>query len=567
LFQVGTGVSHLAFDSPDTRAQGSVARFVAEHTTRTDSAPHPRRLRRAVSWLWTRRIGLASWLVVFSFTVMVARFWHPYYGMTRLLQFDTAAAERGIHEVRENPIFVYPHHGSYDGLYYAQIAYHPTLDSSELERALDNPGFRSRRILMSAVAWLAALGREAWIADVFASLNIVAWLALAWLLWRLLDVRDARTWLAWGGLMFSAGVLHSVRQSLTDLPALLLIAGAMMRIERGHLRSGVGLIAAAALTRETAVLAAAGPARIDWRTPGAWWRNTLIGLAVAAPLALWLLYVRHRFGPGDAGTSNFTLPLLGWMRKWPEVVDAYEHPSFRWLVTTTLLATIGVTVQSVFFLVYRRIGDAWWRLGAIHVVLALCLGRAVWEGHPGSFTRVLLPLSLAFAVCAVRWRVPLLWLVLGALPVFAGVEPWRDVVVHAGDLSSGRALGAGYVVELREGFFPREARRGHVRAWSGGQGTIELRFTTPPAVERLRMTMSVRGFDPRTLTVRDGAKVAWTGAIGREWQPLTCEIAPDADGRWLVYLASPEPAMREADVPGARDLAFAVRDVRVSAVH
>ncbi|MBE2212956.1 MAG: hypothetical protein IAE82_03720 [Opitutaceae bacterium] len=516
--------------------------------------------------LWRHRFGLAGWLVVAVFGVMVARFWHPFYGMTRLLQFNAAAADLAIHEVREQPVFIYPDHGGYDGLYYAQIAYHPDLGSKELERALDNPGFRSRRILMSAVAWLAAGGREAWIADVFSWINIVAWLALAALLWRLLDVRDARGWLAWAGLLFSAGALHSVRQSLTDLPALLLVAGAMLLVERGRLRTGVGLIAAAALTRETAVLAAAGPASIDWRQPRAWTRNALIGLAVALPLALWLLYVRHRFGPGDAGTGNFTVPLLGWLRKWPEIAQAYEHPAFHWLVTTTLLATIGITAQVAFFLVYRRVTDAWWRIGAVHVVMALCLGRAVWEGHPGSFTRVLLPMSLAFAVCAVRWRVPVAWLALGALPVFAGVEPWRDVVVHTDDLSSGCVAGRGYFADLQAGFFPREVRRGHVRAWSSGQGTIELRFTAPPQAASVRVAMTVRGFDSRRLEVRDSAGPVWTGALDRDWQALEFDVRPDPDGRWLVFVASPEPPTREAEVPGARDLAFAVRDVHVDAV-
>jgi hypothetical protein len=523
-------------------------------------------LARTGTALRRHRIVLAGWLAVLAFAVMVARFWHPYYGMTRLLQFDAAAADLAIHEVRENPVFIYPVHGGYDGLYYAQIAYHPTLDSKELERALDNAGFRSRRILMSAAAWVFAGGREAWIADVFAWTNIAAWLALAALLWRLLDVRDGRSWLAWASLLFSAGALHSVRQSLTDLPALLLVAGAMMLIERGRLRSGVGLIAAAALTRETSVLAAAGPASIDWRQPRAWVRNIVIGLAVIAPLVLWLLYVRHRFGSGDAGTSNFTVPLLGWLRKWPEIAREYEHPAFHWLVTTTLLATIGVTAQAVFFFVYRRFADAWWRIGAVHVVMALCLGRAVWEGHPGSFTRVLLPMSLAFAVCAVRWRVPVLWLVLGALPVFAGVEPWRDVVVHTGDLASGRVDGRGYLVELREGFFPRERRPGHVRAWSSGHGSIELRFTAMPAAREARVTMQVRGFDARTLEIRDSAGAVWSGAIGRDWMAIEARVHAGADGRWVIDFASPEPPTREADVPGARDLAFAVRDVRVVAI-
>ena len=506
---------------------------------------------------------IAGVLAVVFFAVLVARFWHPYDGMTRLLQLDVAHADKAIPALTQHPVFIYPHHGGYDGLFYAQIAFDPSLGSPELERALDNPGFRSRRILMSATAWLLAAGNPAHIADVYAWLNIAAWFALAVLLWWMLPVRDGRSWLAWAGVLFSAGALHSVRQSLTDLPALLLVAAGMAAVERGRLRSGVGLLAAAALTRETSVLAAAGPASPDLNRTSAWRRNIAIALAVGVPLACWLGYVRHRFGPGDAGTGNFTWPFLGWLRKGPEILQAYGHPAFRWLVTTTLLATIGLTGQAVFFAVHRRYRDGWWRIGAVHVVLALCLGGAVWEGHPGSFTRILLPLSLAFAVCAVRWRVSPVWLLVGALPVFAGLEPWRNVVHHGDDLSSGRAAGRGYFVHLEDGFFPREDRSHPVRAWSSGEATVELRFTAPPNAEALNVALEVRSFGERTLVVADASATRWQGAIGSEWRSLEFSLQPSADGRWLVHLSSPEPAVREADVPGARELAFAIRDLHV----
>lgn len=515
--------------------------------------------------LWRHRLALAGWCLVLGFIALVARFWHPYYGMTRLLQLNTAFAEVAIPEIGRQPVFIYPDHGGYDGLFYAQLAYHPLLDDPELVGALDNPGFRARRILMSATAWLLAVGREAWIADVFACLNIAAWLGLAALLWRRLPVDDWRSWLAWAGILLSAGALHSVRQSLTDLPALLIIAGAMFAIERGHLKSGVALFAAAALTRETAILATAGAADTAWRRSGTWLRNIVIGLGAALPLALWLLYVRHQFGPGDAGTANFSIPLLGWWRKWPELIGAYGHPAFRWLVTTTLLATIGISAQALFFVVYRRVNDGWWRIGAIHVALAIVLGRAVWEGHPGAFTRVLLPLSLAFAVGAVRWRVHPAWLVAGLLPLFAGLEPWRSVVHHRDDLSSGVVQGRGYFVQLQDGFFPRDHHRGHTRSWSAGAGRLEFRFTHPPAAEQLHLTFGVRAFGPRTLTVRDGQGVVWSGAIGEPWQQITCTMRPADDGRWVLHFASPEPPRREADVPGARDLAFAIREVELDA--
>jgi len=93
--------------------------------------------------------------------------------------------------------------GGYDGLYYAQIAYHPALRDPSSPRlsticpiGAAHPG--------PALAWLLAGGNPKWIVHVYSLFNVAAWLALAGLLWRLLEVNDRRSWIAWAGLMFSA---------------------------------------------------------------------------------------------------------------------------------------------------------------------------------------------------------------------------------------------------------------------------------------------------------------------------------------------------------------------------
>ena len=70
----------------------------------------------------------------------------------------------------------------------------------------------------------------------------------------------------------------------------------------------------------------------------------------------------------------------------------------------TLAATFSLVVQAVFFVVHRRAAEPWWRVGAIYMGLMVCLGPSVWAGFPGAATRVLLPLTLAFNVLAVRGR-------------------------------------------------------------------------------------------------------------------------------------------------------------------
>src|SRR5437870_5732871 len=123
-------------------------------------------------WL-LRAAGLVAVAVFF---LLISRFWHPVYGFTAFFQVDAANDDLKITAFRELPVYVHRDTGGYDGLYYAQIAHDPTLRDPELARALDNFGYRARRILPPALAWLIGFGRPAWIIRVYSLLNVGAWL-------------------------------------------------------------------------------------------------------------------------------------------------------------------------------------------------------------------------------------------------------------------------------------------------------------------------------------------------------------------------------------------------------
>ena len=72
----------------------------------------------------------------------------------------------------------------YDGQFYAQLAVEPLLRNRRLDKALDTPPYRARRILFSWTAYVLGLGRPRWILKAYALQNIIAWLLLAWLLLR-----------------------------------------------------------------------------------------------------------------------------------------------------------------------------------------------------------------------------------------------------------------------------------------------------------------------------------------------------------------------------------------------
>jgi hypothetical protein len=511
-------------------------------------------------WNWQRRWRWAAWAAIVAWALLVGRFWHPCYAFTKFIQFDSSDFASAVHEMRDHPIYVYPGYNGYDGYTYTEIAFHPLLRTSELKPALNNVPYRARRILGSALAWLLAGGQPAHIADVYASLNLGIWLILAWLLWRLLAVQDARSWLAWFGLLFSAGALHAVRLALTDLLGVTLIAAGLLLAERRHRRFGWCALAAAGLARETALSGLAGLWRGPWNSPRTLAGNALRSLAAVTPLVAWAAYVRWQAGPAFQGIDNFTWPVVGWIGKWREIALGFTVPDYLWLKLTTLLATLALTVQAGWLVSRFRWGDGWWRIGAIGAAMLACFGPSVWEGHPGAATRLLLPMGLAFAVLAVRLRAPLIWLLAGNLTVFSGVTALWQVPDDPGELAAGRAGAVAYVAHLGTGWFGCEHHGRDTWAWSSGQGEIQLQ-TWPPAGPAPRVHLELRSLTPRTVEIRQGGALLWSGEVGPQRQPI--ELHGVRPGVSALSFRTNTAGTPENATPTARSLTFAVYDLRV----
>jgi hypothetical protein len=514
------------------------------------------------AWL-SRGAGIAA---VALFLWLVARFWHPVYGFTSFLMMDQSAVPPKIEAVREQPVYIYPFKGEYDGAFYAQIAQHPLLKSPELAPAIDDLPYRARRILPSALAWLLACGDPFWIFDAYSSLNILAWLALAWMLWRLLEVRDARTWIAWAGVMFSAGALVSVRRALTDLVALAFIAGFMLLLRRGRRLGPALALGAAALCRETSLLAAAslplgaggeGKAR---PRPGSISWTASVAIAVA-PLAAWMAYVRIEAGSGAAGLRNFTWPLAGFFAQWRETLSDPWALSDRVLATSVLLALIGITVQALYLCVHRNAKDPWWRMGAAYLVMMAFLGPAVWQGTPSAVYRVLLPMTLAFNLVAARRRSAILWLLAGNLTVAHGLESFRVLPLNQPGFHSARSLTAAAAIREGPGWYGPEHSLRHEWMWTSSSGRLTL-DVWPRNRPRIALQLSLVSVVPRRATVSEAGVVKWSGAIGPSATPLTVE-ADVRDGRADLDFSSDTAPSRGAPGGETRLLTLAVYDPRV----
>lgn len=504
-------------------------------------------------WL-VRAAGLAA---VLLFLWLVARFWHPVYGFTRFLQLDSSNDDTKIEAFRAYPVFVDRVSGGYDGLYYAQIAYHPSLVSAELERAVDNIPYRARRILAPFLSWAIALANPAWIVRVYSVLNVAAWLLLAALLWSLLRVEDGRGWIAWAGLLFSAGALYSVRLALPDLVALTILAGSMLALERGRGDAALGALAAAGLARETSLLAL--PA--FWERPWLSKRNAARAVLAAAPLAAWMSYIRWRAGTGGSGQRNFALPLEAWITKWTATFAALSSGGDL-LVWATLLATAGLTVQAAFLLARPRWQDRWWRLGAPFAALFLFLGSAVWEGLPGAATRVLLPLNLAFNVLVHRARASVWWLLAGNLTVAAGLFALEDVPRDPAEIAATRARGTACVARLNEGWFGLERDRRHAWAWCRGRCSVALE-AWPKDSQALRLEFDARSLVPRAVSVRQDGRELWRGSVGVARSPRYFVPVHLTGGRATIEFSTDTPGVPENAGTGARRLTFALSDARL----
>lgn len=504
------------------------------------------------------RAGAVAGMALFLWLML--RVWHPVYGFTAFLQLGSSNDAVKIAAFREYPVFVYDTPDNYDGLQYAQIAYHPLLEADELRPAVDNLAYRAQRILLPALAWLLAAGQPAWIVHVYSVLNIAGWLVLAALLWRLLPVNDGRGLVAWAGLLFSTGVLGSVRFALIDLPALILVAAALWAAERARPRAAVGWLAAAALTRETSLVAWPGLWTGPWKSSAALNRNLLRLLLAAAPLIAWLIYVRWHVGPLNQGARNFAWPGTGLVEKWHQCFHALARPDFPLLVWTTALAVAGLTVQAGFILARPRPADPWWRVGAACTLLMLCLGPSVWEGFPSAATRVLLPLNLACNVLALRTRAPLAWLLACNLTVFSGLLALRDVPRVANELAATRHGSAAGVVRLGEDWFNQESDTHHHWIWAESHGGLEIVTWPRSAAIEARLTFRTRSLVLRTVRVRADGREIWQGSIGTKFSVVNLPPLLVKGGRMKLDLITDTAAVPEDARADARPLGFALYD-------
>ncbi len=506
--------------------------------------------------------GIRILLIAF-FVWMVGRQWHPYYGLTRFLECDPEAAATMVPSLRGTPLYVHSYPGSYDGFFYAEIATDPSVRTPGLRTSVDDLGYRARRILLSAIAWVAGGGDPVRAVHAYVWLDVIGWIALAALLWRLLPCSDWRATVAWIGVMFATGTLVSVRLALPDLAALALTAAGLMQIEAGRRGGAAALLGLAGLARETAVLGAAallprsGETRRQRRRALGWAAATVV------PLALWVCYLWLTVGSSGPGLRNFAWPFTEWAKKLEVVFAAARTTPGHWLAVSSLGCILALSTQWLYLALHPARDNPWWRTGAGYAVLMIVLGSSVWgDDLPGAAVRVLLPLGLAFNVLAVRARAPLAWLLLGNAWVLGGVPALWPVYDDPHELAAGRFSAGTFVAHTDARWFAVETHRDHRWAWCQQDGTVTIE-TWPRERAPQKLVIALQAFTPREIVVRSSDRVLWRGRVGRTPQSIELPADVDAAGRLRIDLHSDAPPERENDHADARELGFSVSSVRL----
>jgi len=381
-------------------------------------------------WFW-KTVAAGSVVV---FLLIVSSYYDRTTGLTVFLTLPASSHSYELPAVQATTHAHDETQGGYDGQFYAQFAVDPLLRDPAIDRAMDNPGYRAHRILFSWTAWALSGGNAQRALDVFAWQNVVAWLLIAGLLCRWCPPDSPRGFVLWAGVLWSHGLLISVRNALTDGPSMLLTLVAVLAVDRGRPWFAAAIIGLSGLARETNVLAAAILAPMvggHWRT---WWRTSwrlgAAALLCVAPLLLWLDYLRSIYRDAAfAGGDHIVMPLSGFLRKATATIHLVSMDGLSVVTVASATVLVGFIAQAVALVWCTRV---WWRDGTAvrswllvawpFLLLGLVMHRVVWEGSPGAITRVTLPLTVGVNMALAATHRVSWWLILGAnLGVISGV--------------------------------------------------------------------------------------------------------------------------------------------------
>ncbi|HWB87180.1 MAG TPA: hypothetical protein VG675_23755 [Bryobacteraceae bacterium] len=343
--------------------------------------------------------------------------------------FDTGAATAVPPQIAGEGVYRFAGSQGYDGQYYHFVAHDPLLLHG-FASYVDNPRLRWRRILVPALAFLAAGGQADRIDSAYA-IVILGFLFLG-IFWLSLWCSHTGLHPAWGlAFLLVPGVFVSLDRFTIDIALAALCAGLIYFAGKRSWPVFI-VLALAPLARETGIILIA--AYVVWAALRRDGRAALYASLSVLPYAVWLPYLA-RHTAADQTVFASWMPFYGLaMRTLHPFVDSVAT---HWLLIAAVLdyvAILGMWVAVVLaaWLVWRR-STGLPEIAAVLftvVFVAFLSQPQAWSGAY-SFARTMSPLLFFLAVvgaAARRW-VFLLPLVMAVPRLLFQLGPqWKGIL-------------------------------------------------------------------------------------------------------------------------------------------
>jgi hypothetical protein len=265
----------------------------------------------------------------------------------------------------------------YDGQFAYYIAHDPAGGCPQC----DVPPYRYQRILYPVLAWALALGQPRAIPWTLIAINVVALAGGTYFTERLLEAHRVSRWYALAYGLYG-GLVAGLRLDLAEPLAYGLVQAGLWAWTRERRWAAGGLLALAALTKETALVAAGG--LLVYLALERRWRDVakhaaLVGVPFAAwQGVLWAWLGAPGLGTGGAMATPFeAIPFMGLLRvtqdSWQVfwILLAVEGPLF-------VLPAIWALVVAVRDL-WRGRRHAWVAVLLLQAAVLLFLPNSTWR--------------------------------------------------------------------------------------------------------------------------------------------------------------------------------------------
>jgi hypothetical protein len=313
--------------------------------------------------------------------------------------------------LKSENLYIFYNSEGYDGQVYHLIAHDPWMRKGSAGAIVD-ASFRYQRILVPALAWMLALGRDSRIdAAYFAVILAFVFFGVYWM--SRLATRIGRT-PVWGLVFLLApATIVSIDRMTVDIALAAFAAGFACYAERAPAWRVLVILTCAALTRETAAPIIAGYAVFLFTR-----RRFLDGVLAAAtllPAAAWYLYLRRVAAPSPLPSYLSWIPFSGFAERilHPAV---YAGTPWRAAVATACdyLALAGIALAFVYaarLAIERRWDAQSAAVYALAIAAAFVQSRSVWQ-EAYAFARVLTPFLL---LAALQFFKPKTWIAFAPL--------------------------------------------------------------------------------------------------------------------------------------------------------